>query len=691
MSAAGGERYRALVERAADVIFVLDADGVITYVNETGIERVGIAGRELVGSNAMDLVHPDDHSRAIESLHRTVTGEPGPKDPFFARVRHADGHWLPVELVGNNLADDGEVGGVVFTMREIADRDRVDRLLAETEASYRRIVETAEEGVWTFDTRLKTTFVNRRMAEMLGTTPEDMVGKSVFVFMDADARIRAIELLQESAGDPVAQRHEIRFTHRDGHDVWTRCSASPIPGVDGDFEGVVSLVTDITEPRQVEEQLRYNETRLTTLFEVSSDIMAILEPDGHWHASPAGTRILGYPIGWDPEGGILSLVHPDDMELAALAVDEVLAGERGKHEPVRLRLRHIDGHYLWFDCTAENQIDNPTVRGLIIIARDVTDQKTAEDAQREAETRFRAAFERSPLGIALTTLEGHIIDANAAFSEMAGRSEAELIGVDLRMLVHPEDRERIVAEGGARAMGERDTPPAAARLLHTDGRVVWMMSDVSLVRSADGSPEYTIVLAADITESKKLEQELEYQAFHDPLTKLANRALLRDQMETAWERRNEPGHLALLFVDLDRFKQVNDTRGHEAGDELLILAARRLKSSVRGGDKVARFGGDEFVVICEDVAGRDEAVQIAGRIRESLARTYRLSSGEASVAASVGIAIDAGQASVEDLLRDADMAAYRAKELGRNRVELAHRESVGPDSYPSQSTARSSK
>ena len=135
---------------------------------------------ELIGRSAVELLHPDDQSRAIESLHRTIEGGPGAKDPFFARVRHADGRWLPIELVANNLSDDPAVGGVVMTMRDIADRDRADRLQAEAEAGYRRIVETAEEGVWTFDANLITTFVNRRMAEMLGVTPEDMVGTSVF-------------------------------------------------------------------------------------------------------------------------------------------------------------------------------------------------------------------------------------------------------------------------------------------------------------------------------------------------------------------------------------------------------------------------------------------------------------------------------------------------------------------------------
>jgi diguanylate cyclase (GGDEF)-like protein/PAS domain S-box-containing protein len=685
------ERYRALVERSADVIFVHDGTGTITYANQTAGSKVGTPPSALVGQNALDLIHPDDRTRALQALTRTVAAGPGEQEPFFCRVRRADGHWLPVELVGTNLIDDETVRGVVVTVRDISDRDRVDRLLAETEASYRRIVETAEEGVWSFDVRQKTTFVNRRMAEMLGVTPEDMVGTSVFDFMDDEERIKARQILKESADDPVAQRHELRFKHRDGRDVWTRCSGAPAWRVDGSFDGVVSLVTDITEQRAVEERLRYNEARLTTLFEVSSDIMAVLEPDGNWHASPAGTRILGYPMGIELEGGVLSLVHPDDMDVATNSIAEVLTGTRGKHEPVRIRLRHIDGRYLWFDCTAENQIDNPTVSGLIIIARDVTEQKTAEDAQAESEARFRAAFERSPLGIALITLEGHIMDANAAFSEMAGRTEEELIGVNLELLIHPDDRARVIEEGAARLLGASDTPLSRARLLHGDGRVVWIMSDLSLVTSPDGTPEYTIVLIADVTKQKELEAQLRDQAFLDPLTRLGNRARLRELLDAAWSRRSESGRLALLFVDLDRFKQVNDTWGHEVGDELLILVALRLNGSVRGGDAVSRFVGDEFVVVCEDVDGPDEARQIASRIRQSLELTYRLSSGEAKVAACVGIAIDDGHHSVDDLLRDADIAAYRAKELGRNRVHLADPFADEQARYPSQSTARSSR
>ena len=224
------ERYRALVEHSADVIFIHDGSGTITYANHTAEERAGWARGSLVGRNALDLVHPDDRSRVAAAVHRSVTSGSGAKQPFFARVRHANGDWLPVELVGNNLLDDEEVHGIVVTMRDIADRDRLDRLQVETETNYRRIVETAEEGVWTFDTRLKTTFVNRRMAEMLGLRPEEMIGTSVLEFMDDETRVLASTLFQEGVNDPAPKRHEIMFRHRDGHAVWTRCSAAPIRG-----------------------------------------------------------------------------------------------------------------------------------------------------------------------------------------------------------------------------------------------------------------------------------------------------------------------------------------------------------------------------------------------------------------------------------------------------------------------------
>ena len=216
-----------------------------------------------------------------------------------------------------------------------------------------------------------------------------MIGTSVFDFLDDETRARRWRRCCGSRSlETVVDRSATRSSSGTGTatDVWTRCSATPILDVDGGLEGVVSLVTDITEQREVEEQLRYNEARLTTLFEVSSDIMAILEPNGTGTPAPPGRassaiRSAGIPTAASSPSSTRTM-----SSMAGIAPRRGARRHPRKHEPIRVRLRHIDGHYLWFDCTAENQIDNPTVRGLIIIARDVTDQKIAEDAQVEAET-----------------------------------------------------------------------------------------------------------------------------------------------------------------------------------------------------------------------------------------------------------------------------------------------------------------
>jgi diguanylate cyclase (GGDEF)-like protein/PAS domain S-box-containing protein len=541
-----------------------------------------------------------------------------------------------------------------------------------TDERYRALVERAPVGIFEMDAAFRVTYVNRRWSEMTGIPLAAALGDGWGAAVADDADVIVAELARAmAAGDEIRIEHQYR--RADGSIGWSQVVAHLLYD-DGAISGLVGTVIDVTTEHELEEHLRYNEARLNALFEASSDIMAVLEPDGHWHASPAGTRILGYPIGFEIDGGLLALVHPDDLELAGTALGEVMAGTRGKHEPILLRVRHLEGHYCWFECNAENRIEDPTVRGVVIIARDVTERKHAEDAQQEAENRFRAAFERSPLGIALIDLDGRFLSVNPAFCETLGRSETQLVGTDGLALVIPDDRERAVTQNVERVEGRSGMPAEPIGMIHADGRTVWVLADTSMVTDAHGAPSYLIALLTDVTERKKLEERLEYQAYHDPLTHLANRARLRDQLERAWERRSEGRRLGLLFVDLDRFKHVNDTMGHDAGDEVLLLAARRLERAVRAGDAVARFGGDEFVVICEDVGSREEAALIAGRIRESLARSYQVSAGVAEVAASVGVAVDSGEeATVDELLRAADRAAYRAKELGRNRVEIAGR------------------
>jgi diguanylate cyclase (GGDEF)-like protein len=200
---------------------------------------------------------------------------------------------------------------------------------------------------------------------------------------------------------------------------------------------------------------------------------------------------------------------------------------------------------------------------------------------------------------------------------------------------------------------------------------VWSRLHFSLVRDAADAPTQLLCQLEDITERKHREMVLTHDASHDPLTGLLNRSGLRAHVDQAWAERSEAAPVAVLFGDLDGFKHVNDSLGHDAGDEVLAHVAQRLRTAVRAGDVVARWGGDEFVVLCPSVSSVEDATEIADRIRVALEAPFRVGPGLAEIGISVGVALDNGQPLPDLLIKDADSAAYRAKVMGRNRVVVA--------------------
>jgi diguanylate cyclase (GGDEF)-like protein len=206
--------------------------------------------------------------------------------------------------------------------------------------------------------------------------------------------------------------------------------------------------------------------------------------------------------------------------------------------------------------------------------------------------------------------------------------------------------------------------------MRADGNALWVMSSAKLLETGGDQEPYVVTIQADITERRQLEARLEHEATRDPLTGVMNRGALMTQLELALLQRHV-APLGVLFIDLDYFKDVNDTFGHEAGDAVLSTIAKRLKDCVREGDVVGRLGGDEFVVLCHDVSGLGEAVEVAARLREAIARPIDIRGGTAAVDGSVGVAIAHAGSDAASLLRHADKASYAAKQGGRGRVAVA--------------------
>lgn len=301
--------------------------------------------------------------------------------------------------------------------------------------------------------------------------------------------------------------------------------------------------------------------------------------------------------------------------------------------------------------------------------RDNSAQRAAEQARIEAEQHFRLAFEDNMAPMVFTDLQDCIIAANDAFCSMIGRTRSELIGFDSKPFTYPDDVGITEASHSRFLQDEIPQVRYVKRYLHRDGRMIIVEVSKSPARDRAGKTMYFIISERDITEERMLTAQLSHQALHDPMTGLANRALLDDRLAQAHSRiLRQGGHGALFLLDLDDFKGVNDTYGHLVGDQLLEGVARRLEGVTRATDTLSRFGGDEFLYLAEGISGPEEAELIAQRFLRSFDEHFDIGGLNLEQRASLGVVVwDSSNANVSDVLRDADVALYEAKRLGKGR------------------------
>jgi len=295
----------------------------------------------------------------------------------------------------------------------------------------------------------------------------------------------------------------------------------------------------------------------------------------------------------------------------------------------------------------------------------------ANDEIAEGEASVRQLFDAAPIGIAKLGVDGRFLEVNRAYGDILGTDPADLVGMSAQLFTHPDDlaaSQEFVAE---LLNGELDHYKQEKRYVRTDGRVVWVAVNGSAVRNAQGEPLFLIGQIEDITERRKLSDEVALHAVTDPLTGLPNRALFMERLEAGLQHAESCGrHVALMFLDLDRFKLVNDGIGHDAGDRLLRRVGQRLHGALRNGDVLARFGGDEFTVLCE-VTGSADVEAVVARLRAALATPVAEPDFEQFVTLSIGVALsESGDMAPSVLLRSADIAMYQAKALGPGRYVI---------------------
>ncbi|HYQ84129.1 MAG TPA: PAS domain S-box protein, partial [Rubrobacter sp.] len=407
---------------------------------------------------------------------------------------------------------------------------------------------------------------------------------------------------------------------------------------------------------------------MRSVVENSSENVTMVDPDGTLrYASPAFEGMLGYaPEEVVGKMNVLDHVHPDDLPHVLEETEKALSEGGIATNEFEYRFRHKDGSWRWVESAGTYLLDNPHVKSVVVQTRDITERKRVEEALREAEERFRRSFEDAAIGMALVAPNGRFLRTNRSLCEILGYREVELLGKTFQEITHPEDLDADLDQVRRMLDGEIRTYQMEKRYFHKEGQVVWALLSVSMVYDEEGEPLYFVSQIQDISERKVLEERLEHRAFHDSLTDLPNRQLFVDRLGQALRRTGRRHtRIAVLFMDLDGFKVVNDSLGHQVGDLLLTVVAQRLRRCLRPEDTLARFGGDKFVVLIEALDDRAQAVRVAERMTEEVRSPFLMEGRDLYVIASIGISLgDARTHDPDDLLREADTAMYRAKDEG---------------------------
>jgi diguanylate cyclase (GGDEF)-like protein/PAS domain S-box-containing protein len=389
------------------------------------------------------------------------------------------------------------------------------------------------------------------------------------------------------------------------------------------------------------------------------------------YISPQIEDMLGYPCGdWMADSGLwLRVVHPDDRERMLREAVRARRTLGALNEEYRMVAR--DGRVVWVCETSSAMTD--TITGSVYwqgVMVDITASKQTRAALEASERRFTSLFEAAAIGVVTLRLDGRIDEANGMLERVGGYAPGALNGRPLAHVLDPEDTS--VSElCAALSKGARDGGELEHRFLRDDGSLIWCRTVLMLVRDAGGAPVHVIGMLEDISERKREEEELVHRAMHDGLTGLPNREHFLERLRVAVARTERPdaSGTAVIFLDLDGFKRVNDGFGHEAGDALLIAVAERLREGLRPRDTAARFAGDEFVVIAENVLSLDQARQLAIRLGRSIEEPFVISGQPIEITVSIGVAMTSElDAYAEDIVRGADAAMYEAKADGRNRV-----------------------
>jgi diguanylate cyclase (GGDEF)-like protein/PAS domain S-box-containing protein len=671
---AAGRRRAALAafEAIPEPVVIVDGRERVIFANQHVVHRFGYATAELVGESFGTLVPHDLRGNSWQALAEVLQRARQKPVSIEATARRKDGALWPLAMEIGPFELDGEVFALCL-LHHAAPAHRPSPN-ASNEASLKEAQRIAKLGNWIWDAVADRHWWSDELYRMLQIDPADerpferyraMIHPADRAWIDEGAA-------RIARGDAVEPR-DVRIVLPDGTQKILHSQGAATLDAAGRVVQLHGTLQDVTEQRATEAALRLTEMR----YREAQRLAKIgnwewdLTTNTSWWSDELYRILEGDPSAYAATfENFIAKIHPDDRQVLIEGQQNVTSAS---YAPTESRIVLADGREKRVEQLVQPRLDADG-RPIAIVGtvHDVTERRALESKLRESEARYASTVELAAVGIAHVAADGRFIWCNSRFREMLGYDNDELLALTIRDVSHPADVHLTDSDRSRLHEGVIDTLTIEKRYVRKDGATIWVRITGAPRRDADDTLLYDVAIVEDITVRKAAEDRVQYLATHDELTGLPNRTLFGELLQRAIDAARRHERLcAVLFIDLDRFKIVNDSLGHEAGDQLLKEVAARLRQCIRGSDVVGRLGGDEFVVLLDGIPTVDTAAETAKRVLSSLHTPIKIMSHECRVTGSVGIATYPNDArDAVTLMKHADMAMYLAKEEGKNNFQF---------------------
>lgn len=666
--------FRNVIDNAPVGVVTISLDGQLLKVNQAYCHITGYEKEELENMSYKKLTYAEDMTIDTANVQQLLEGK---IHSYCLEKRYIrkDDKTIWVQVTRSLLRDSttGMPSYFIAQVEDISERKQIEKTLRQSKELFQNIVDNAPIGIATVSIDGHFIQVNSSLCKITGYNQEELTKltyQELTYPEDLSTNFAKVQHLLE--GKASSYQIEKRYVRKDGKVIWVQVTRSLLRNqLTGTPLYFIAQVEDISERKTVTEKLQKSMEEIADLYANA--------PCGY-HSLDANdffTRINNTELNWlgyRADEIIGKMKFSDLLTPASLRIYQENASqfkEQGFLNDVEMELTRRDGSTFTILMSASG---NKESGGRYVMNRstmfNITDRKRTERALLESEERFRNIMDHAPIGMATQSLEGQFLLVNRALCEITGYKKEELEQLTFQKITYPEDLILELENTRKLIEGKNSSYHVEKRQIRKDGTISWIQVTRSILRdTTSGEPIYFILQVEDINE-RIINREKIYQlAYHDILTGLPNRQLLLDRLNQAIaSAKHHHRFMALMFVDLDKFKHVNDTLGHDAGDKLLKEMSARLCCSVRSQDTIARTGGDEFVIILTEISSPQDAAILADKFLKIVKKPLSLQDQQLQITASIGIAIYPNNGlDAAELMKKADMAMYMSKDAGRDR------------------------